>query len=199
DRIVVCFIVSPKIPQQRIGECIAGSLAVSTGVKSKVPGVTRSPVLIFSITNDDHSHLDRVFPVNEGEVVAGRNVGGRRKQGPRRAVKAGEPVDGSVGNAIVKTAAREQLRISEIVGGTLPEFANRRYALTVVRDVYLGLIDQRWTDQPGIRDLVARAGPQTIGWNRRQLRSYEGPIGIDQVVMVVEVSSVDAMLFVKAI
>ena len=155
--------------------------------------------MIFAIANDDYAHLDRVLAVDQREVIAGCNVGRWRKQGPGGTIKAGEVGDGRVRDAIIKTPAGEQLRISEIVGGALPKFADWRNALAVIRDVYLGFIDQSWTDQPGIGNLVARAGPQAIGRYRRQLRSDEGPIGIDQVVMVVKVTSVDAVLFVEAI
>ena len=81
------------------------------------------------------------------------------------------------------------MRISETVGVALPKFTNGRYALAVVGDVY----------QPGMRDLIARAGPQTIAWDRRQLRIDEGPVGIDQVVMIVEITSVNAVLLVETI
>src|SRR5713101_3162675 len=50
-----------------------------------------------------------------------------------------------------------------------------------------------------MRDLIARSGPQTIGWDRRQLRIDEGSVGIDQVVMIVEVSPVNAVLVVQMV
>ena len=50
-----------------------------------------------------------------------------------------------------------------------------------------------------MRDLIARSGTQTIGWDRRQLRSDEGSVRIDQVVMIVKITPVNAVLLVKAI
>src|SRR5712692_392276 len=50
-----------------------------------------------------------------------------------------------------------------------------------------------------MRDLIARAGPQTIGWDRRQLRIDECPVGIDQVVMIVEITPVNAVLVAQTI
>src|SRR5439155_22727332 len=96
NRIIVFSVVSPKVSKQVISERIAACPGVPTSVESNVAGVARSPVLIFSIANVDDSHLHRVFSMNEGKVVAGGDVSGRRQQGSRWTIETCKPVDGGV-------------------------------------------------------------------------------------------------------
>src|SRR6266446_7033408 len=146
NRIIICFIVSPKVPQQRIGERITCGPGVATGAESNVAGIARSPVLVFAIANVDDSHLHRVLSVDQGKVVACRDVGGRRQQRSRWAAETGKSGDVGIRNAIVETAAGEKLRIGKTVGLALPKFAHGRYPLAVVGDVNLSFVDFRRTD-----------------------------------------------------
>ena len=54
-------------------------------------------------------------------------------------------------------------------------------------------------DEPGIRQLNAISGAQPIGRNRGQWRRDEGPVGINQVVVVMEVTAIEAVLFIEAV
>src|SRR6266446_7439057 len=146
NRIIICFIVRTKVPQQRIGERITCGPGVATGAETKVAGIARAPVLILSIANIDDPHLHRVFSMNQGKVVACRDVGGRRQQRSRWAAETGKSGDVGIRNAIVETAAGEKLRIGKTVGLALPKFAHGRYPLAVVGDVNLSFVDFRRTD-----------------------------------------------------
>src|SRR5262249_25081257 len=128
-----------------------------------------------------------------------RNIGRGRKQRARRPVPTGEAADGSIGNAVVKAPAGVELLEGEAIGIPLPIIADRGNPLAVPGGVDLGFVDEPRVDEPHMADLVAKAWAQPPGRNGRHCRADEYAIGINQVVIIVEVAAIDTLLVVEAV
>ncbi len=87
----------------------------------------------------------------------------------------------------------------EAVGFTLPEFTVRRNSLGHHRARHLGFIDKVRRDQPRVRELHRGSGTFAKARNRRQLCGDERAERIDQLVLVVNVTTVERVLLVDAI
>src|SRR6266850_106612 len=140
--------------------------------------------------------------MNDGQVVADSNVGCGRQQRGRWAAETGisrAAAERSVRDAIVEAPAGEELRVGKTEGLAFPKFAEGWNSLAIPGRVDLCFVDQRGFDEPGIRHLHAISGTQAVGGNRGQLRSDEGAVGINQIVIVMEVAAIHGVLFVEAV
>src|SRR5258706_3015575 len=140
--------------------------------------------------------------MNDGQVVANGDVGCGRKQRVRRAVEISigrAAAEAGVRNAIVEAPSGKELLIAEPVGLSFPKFADWGNSLTIPRRVDLRFVNQRGMNEPGIRELNAISGTQAIGGNRGQWRGDEGAVRVNQIVIVMEIATIDAVLFVEPV
>src|SRR6185503_17928614 len=199
-RIECLFAVSAEVSEEGISERVAGGARVSARVEINLAGVSGARVLIDAIARDAQAGLQSVIAAHPRDGVAAVNVGCWGEQRTRRAKEAREAVDGCIRNRILKaSAAGEQLLELEAVGVTLPEFTVRRNSLGDHGDRRLGFINKVRRDQPRVRELHRGSGTFAKAWNRRQLRGDKRAERIDQLVLVVNVTTVERLLVVDAI
>src|SRR5437773_3037262 len=131
---------------------------------------------------------------NQRDVIAKHDVGRRRDERTSGTGETGKAGHGGVRyRVLVPAAIGKQLVESKVVRFTLPKISRRRNMLRNNRDIRLGFVNEGWRDQPGVRQLVRSTGSQTIAWAGGQLRRNEGAVGIDQVVIVMNITAINAM------
>ena len=200
DRIACRLCVSTEVAQQCVGESVVRRVGIAARTETHVAGVDRAPVLVFAIANYYCASFERVTAVNPGEIIARLDIRGRRQQRGGGPVPTGEIRDGHLRDAIVKTtAAVEQLLVSKPICIALPGIAQRKDTLTIPGRIDLRFIDQSICDHPGMGHLITITGSETIIRDRGHVGSNESAEGIHQIVVVMDVTAIDAVLFIKAV
>ena len=143
-----------------------------------------------------------MLATNDRQVIADGDVGGRRQQRARWTTETRigrAPAEAGVGDAVIEAPSGEELLVSKTEGLAFPKFTNRWNPLAIPGRVDLRFVNQLGTNEPGVRNLIAVPGTQAIGGNRGQCRGDEGTVGINQIVIVMEVTAVDGVLFIEAV
>ena len=154
-RIVFRFTIGPEVAEQSVGKGVAGRVSVSTRAECEISGVSSPTVLVLAVSHDQHACPERVLSAGPGDVVADADVSSRREQRTSGPCEACEVGYAHIRYAVFEPpAADEKLWIREAVAFSLPGVSNRGNSLAVPCGIDLRLVDQRRTDQPGMRHLI---------------------------------------------
>src|SRR5204862_3758455 len=129
--------------QQRVGKSIARRPG-TVRVEGEVAGVPGSPILVFTIPDEERAGLYRVLAVNYGQIVAHGDINCGRSQRSGWTTKiriGGAAGESNVRDAIIVDPAREELRVRKTISLALPELAGWWNMLAIPSRVDLSFVN----------------------------------------------------------